>query len=112
MTPTPRHTPGPLGSDLDYIVAQDAGGRPSDTDIVEDSEEHVPEEVHSDPELWFEICNDPAIWPENRVAAYRAALRGEQNWQFAFADDFEGGKPTDTKAVGRNSRPPYLRRVK
>jgi hypothetical protein len=112
MTPTPRHTPRPSGSDLDHIVAPDAGGRPSDTDIVEDSEEHVPEEVHSDPELWFEICNDPAIWPENRVAAYRAALRGEPNWQFAFADDFEGGKPTDTKAVGRNSRPPYLRRVK
>jgi hypothetical protein len=79
---------------------------------AEDSEEHLPDEVQSDPELWFEICNDPAIWPENRAAAYRAALRGERNWPFAFADDFEGGEEANTKPVGRNVRPSHLRRVK
>ena len=110
MTHAPRRTAVFSISDPDSTVPPDDDGNTSDISI-EDSE-HVPDEVHSDPELWFEICNDPAIWPENRAAAYRAALRGEQNWQFAFADDFEGGEPSDTKAVGRNSRPPYLGRVK
>jgi hypothetical protein len=76
-----------------------------------DSEEHFPEEVHSDPELWFDICNDPAIWPENREAAYRAALRGERNWRFAF-EDLESAEVTNANVVGRRQRPPYLRRVK
>jgi hypothetical protein len=30
MTPTPRHTPGPWSSDLDFIVAPDPDGRHPD----------------------------------------------------------------------------------
>jgi hypothetical protein len=79
---------------------------------ADDAGDHIPDEVHSDPELWFDICNDPAIWPENRAAAYRAALRGERNWRFAFVEDLESAEATDSKPAGRNWRPPYLRRVK
>jgi hypothetical protein len=52
----------------------------------EDYEEHVPEEIHSAPELWWEIQYDPAIRPENKLAAYRAALRGEPQWWFVTSD--------------------------
>jgi hypothetical protein len=110
MTHAPRRTPGFTGSDLESTVSPDPEKSPSDISI-EDSE-HVPDEVHSDPELWFDICNDPSIWPENRVAAYRAALRGERDWQFAFADDREGEEATDEKPAERSSRPPSLRGVK
>ena len=110
MTPAPRRTASFSGSDPDTAVPPDHDGSPSDISI-EDSE-HVPDEVHSDPELWFDICNDPAIWPENKAAAYRAALRGESDWQFAQADLLEGAGATDSKPGGRNSRPGYLRRVK
>jgi hypothetical protein len=81
-------------------------------ECTDGDKEHVAEEVRSDPELWYDICNDPAIWPENRAAAYRAALRGERDWQFASADDLGGGEATEHKDAGRNSLPPYLRRVK
>ncbi len=98
--------PRPLGPTPPHGTAPEPSG------LLETDEDHVPDEVHSDPELWFDICNDPAIWPENKVAAYRAALRGENNWQFASGDDPEGGEATDTKPAGRKERPPYLRRVK
>ena len=110
MTHAPRRTASFSGSGPDYTVPTDDNGSPSEISI-EDSE-HVPDEVLSDPELWFDICNDPAIWPENKTAAYRAALRGDRDWQFAHADDLEGGEAKDTKPAERNSRPPYLRGVK
>jgi hypothetical protein len=110
MTHAPRRTAVFSISDPDSTVPPDDDGNTSDISI-EDSE-HVPDEVHSDPELWFDICNDPAIWPENKAAAYRAALRGERHWQFAFADDLESAEATDRKPVGRKQLPPYLRRVK
>ena len=110
MTHTPRRTPGFSGSDSDFTDAPNAEAR--NPEVAEDFEEHVPEEVHSDPELWFDICNDPAIWPENKAAAYRAALRGECDWQFASADHLRGTEATAAKPAGRNSRPRYLRRVK
>jgi hypothetical protein len=110
MTHAPRRTAGFSGSDPDSAVPTDHDDSPSDISI-EDAE-HVPDEVHSDPELWFDICNDPSIWPENKAAAYRAALRGDRDWQFAYADDLDGGEATDSKPTERNSRPPYLRRVK
>jgi hypothetical protein len=81
-------------------------------DSAGEDEEHLPVEVQSDPELWFDICNDPSIWPENRVAAYRAALRGEREWWFATADESDAVEVTDAKPVGRNSGSSYLRRVK
>lgn len=110
MTHAPRRTPSLPGRELDSTVSPDPDGRPSD--ISTEDAEHVPDEVYSDPELWFDICNDPSIWPENKAAAYRAALRGDSDWQFARADDLEGGEATEHKPVERNSRPPYLRRVK
>jgi hypothetical protein len=81
-------------------------------DCADGNDEHVPVEVESDPELWCDICNDPSIWPENRAAAYRAALRGEREWWFATADESDAVEVADKKPVGRNSRPSYLRRVK
>jgi hypothetical protein len=88
-------------------------GSEHETDGCADGDrEHVAEEVHSDPELWDDICNDPAIWPENRAAAYQAALRGERNWRYAFVEDLESAEATDAKTAGRNFLPPYLRRVK
>jgi hypothetical protein len=106
----------PYGTEpLDWqpVGPTDPRGSEHDEDGFPDGDkEHVTEEVHSDHELWYDICNDPAIWPENRAAAYRAALRGERNWQFASADDVGGGEATEHKTAGRNLPPPYLRRVK
>jgi hypothetical protein len=95
---------------LDPTPTHGSASEPSG--LLETDEDHVPDEVSSDPELWFDICNDPAIWPENKAAAYRAALRGERNWRYAFEADGEEPKPMDPGSVRRNSRPSYLRRVK
>jgi hypothetical protein len=79
---------------------------------AEDTEEHVADEVKSDPVLWCDICDDPAIWPENKEAAYRAALSGEREWWFARADDAKAEAVTDAASVRSHARPSYLRRVK
>ncbi len=100
MNHAPRRTHG-SGKDPEFTVAPDPDGSP-DTDIKEDFEEHVPDEVHSDPELWFDICNDPAIWPENKAAAYRAALRGDRNWQFAFDDEQPDAPEREKVNAGAN----------
>jgi hypothetical protein len=110
MTHAPRRTPGFSGGDLDSTIPPDPDSSPSDSDIADS--EHVPDEVHSDPELWFDICNDPSIWPENRAAAYRAALRGEREWWFARVDGREASDVTNAETVRSDSCPSCLKRVK
>jgi len=57
-----------------------------------DDEAYVPEpEGKFDPTLMQSIQNDPCIHPDDWLAAYRAALRGEPEWWLAAAHDPPSG---------------------